>query len=258
MKARFSGILGVVIGVGILTLLLGCAGQEQPMSMAAPPSAEPSAPPPPPQQITFPNGTVFGGASGRQASTLAKIMVDSNNNNMQEFATLQKKAGKNLELSQQTLDASEKNLQTSKQALALLENLMKQQGTADMTLFFPTGSSAIKEGTETHTRLVRLLDFVSVKSQGRKILFVLIGSASPSGSAELNARLSQQRAEAPVPFIDKYLLNAAHEYYKVYGLGDIYSEKVATAKNEEHYQNVRVIAVFETDQVPVLPEAPKS
>jgi hypothetical protein len=36
-----------------------------------------------PQSVTFPNGTVFGGASGREASTLAQIMVDSNNNNMQ-------------------------------------------------------------------------------------------------------------------------------------------------------------------------------
>ena len=39
-----------------------------------------------PQTITFPNGTVFGGASGSQASTPAQLVVDSNNNNMKDYA----------------------------------------------------------------------------------------------------------------------------------------------------------------------------
>lgn len=257
MRRNKSRILGAALVVLVAGVLIGCAGQSQPMTMQPPPP-EAQQPPPPPQTITFPNGTVFGGASGRQASTLAQIMVDSNNNNMQEFASLQGKADKSLEISKQTLDSSQKNLQTSQQALALIENLMRQQGTADLTLFFSSGSAAIKEGSETYTRLVRLLDYVSVKSHGRKILFILIGSASATGTQAVNARLSQQRAEAPVPLIDKYLLNAPHEFYKVYGLGDIYSSKDAAMKDDERYQNVRVIAVYETDQVPVLPEAPKN
>ena len=251
MKGKTTGILGVVFGLAALALLLGCAGQEQPLSMATPPPDDSSAPPPPPQQITFPNGTVFGGASGRQASSLAQIMVDSNNNNMQEFASLQKKAD-------QTLDASQKNLQTSQQCLALLENLQKQQGTGDMTFFFKTGRASIPENSEDHTRLVRLLDYLSVKAQGRKILFILIGSASATGSQAVNEKLSRERAEAPIPVIDKYLVNAPHEYYKVFGLGDIYSPKSATPKTDEAYQNVRVIAVYETDQVPVLPAVPQN
>jgi outer membrane protein OmpA-like peptidoglycan-associated protein len=250
MRAWRSGTFGILIGILFLTLFLGCAGQEQPLSMATPPPDDSDAPPPP-QQITFPNGTVFGGASGRQASSLAQIMVDSNNNNMQEFASLQKKAD-------QTLDASQKNLQTSQQCLALLENLQKQQGTGDMTFFFKTGRATIPDGSEDHTRLVRLLDYLSVKAQGRKILFILIGSASATGSQAVNEKLSRERAEAPIPIIDKYLVNAPHEYYKVYGLGDIYSPKSATPKTDEAYQNVRVIAVYETDQVPILPDAPKS
>jgi hypothetical protein len=42
----------------------------------------------PPQSVTFPNGTTFGGASGRQASELAQIVVDSNNN-MRDYQQLQ-------------------------------------------------------------------------------------------------------------------------------------------------------------------------
>ena len=244
----------VVLLVATVGMFIGCAGKEQPMTMATPPSAA-QATPPAPKQITFPNGTVFGGASGRQASSLAQIMVDANNNNMQEFAALQKTAGKNLELSQATLDSSEKNLATSKKALELLENLMKQQGTGDMTLFFSTGSSTIKEDSESYTRLVRYLDYISVKAQGRKVLFMLIGSASSTGTQAINERLSRERAEAPIPFMDKYLVNAPHEYYKVYGLGDFYAPKGVTHAEHERYQNVRMIGVYDTDQVPDLPDA---
>ena len=49
-----------------------------------------------PQQVTFPNGTIFGGASGRQASELAQIIVDSNNNNMRDYQQLQGTESKNL------------------------------------------------------------------------------------------------------------------------------------------------------------------
>ena len=245
----------VVMLTAIVGVFIGCAGQERPMTMATPPSAAPAGQPAAPAAITFPNGTVFGGASGRQATSLAQIMVDANNNNMQEFAALQKAAGKNLELSQATLDASEKNLATSKQALDLLENLMKQQGTGDMTLFFPTGSSTIKEDSESYTRLVRYLDYISVKAQGRKVLFILIGGASSTGTQAINEKLSRERSEAPVPVIDKYLVNAPHEYYKVYSLGDFYAPKGVDDKEHERYQNVRVIAVYDTDQVPDLPKA---
>ena len=128
---------------------------------------------------------------------------------------------------------------------------MKQQGTGDIVLFFPTGSASIGQGSENHTRLVSFLDYVSAMSHGRKILFTLVGSASPSGTAKTNERISQKRAEAPVPIIDKYLADAPHEFYKVYGVSNTNCPK--TAKNLHNCQNVRVIAVFETDQLPTLP-----
>jgi outer membrane protein OmpA-like peptidoglycan-associated protein len=197
-----------------------------------------------PQSITFPNGTVFGGASGREASTLAQIMVDSNNNNMEEFGKLER--------------SETKNLQTSQQALAMIEQLSQQQGTGEITLFFPTGSDHIRQGTMEYQRLVNFLDYLSRESRGRKLLFLLIGSASATGDRRLNERLSRERAAAPEPVIDQFLVNVPHQYFKVYGLGDTYSPKNVPLTQEQRYQNVRIIAVYDTNQVPVPPAAQRS
>jgi outer membrane protein OmpA-like peptidoglycan-associated protein len=206
-------------------------------------SPQQGAKPQPPQSITFPNGTTFGGASGRQASQLAQLIVDANNNNMQDYQKLQ--------------GTESKNLQTSQQALTMIEQLSNEQGTGEITLFFPTGSHEIRPGQEQHTRLVTFLDYLSRQSRGRKVLFLLIGSASATGNPQVNARLSQERAAAPEPIIDQYLVNIPHQFFKVYGLGDTYSPKTAPLTQEQRYQNVRIIAVYDTDQVPLLPAAAK-
>jgi outer membrane protein OmpA-like peptidoglycan-associated protein len=217
----------------------------------------------PPQQITFPNGTMFGGASGRQASSLAQIMVDSNNNNMKEYEELQKLSSKNLQSTQDVLhtlqqvsqrqDAlSGKNLQTSQHALQILEHLSQQQGTGEITLFFATGSAALPQRGLQYQRLINFVDYLSRMSRGRKIVFVMIGSASATGSMSVNQRLSQERAQAPEPIINQYLVNVPHQFFKVHGIGDVYSPKNVSLPQELRYQNVRIIAVYETDQIPAL------
>jgi outer membrane protein OmpA-like peptidoglycan-associated protein len=233
MKSVVSGILGFVVAAG----LAGCAGQTEQLSMQGPTGQSP-------QSITFPNGTTFGGASGRQADQLAQLIADSNNNNMQDYQRLQ--------------GTESKNLQTSQQALSLLENLSNQQGTGQITLFFPTGSAELRQGSEQGERLIRFLDYLARSGRGREILFVMIGSASATGSMQVNERLSRERAAAPEPIIDQYLVNNPHKYYKVYGLGDTYSPKNIPLSAEQRYQNVRIIAVYQTDQVPVVPAAPGS
>jgi outer membrane protein OmpA-like peptidoglycan-associated protein len=233
MKSIVSGILGVVVAGA----LAGCAGQTEQLSMQGPMGQAP-------QSVTFPNGTTFGGASGRQASELAQIVADSNNNNMRDYQQLQ--------------GTESKNLQTSQQALAMLENLSNQQGTGQITLFFPTGSAELSQRSEQGERLIRFLDYISRDSRGREVLFVLIGSASATGSLQTNERLSRERSQAPEPIIDQYLVNVPHKYYKVYGLGDVLSPKGAPLTVDQRYQNVRIVAVYQTDQVPVLPTAPRS
>jgi outer membrane protein OmpA-like peptidoglycan-associated protein len=220
MNTKVCKILSLVVAV----FLVGCAGQTEQLSMQQP--AQGAAPPPPPQAITFPNGTTFGGASGRQASELAQIVVEANNNNLQEY---------------QRLRSGEQQL----------------QGTGEITLFFPVDQVELKQGSLQYTRLITFLDYLSRESRGRRVLFLLIGSASAVGNPQQNIRLSRERSQEPEPIIDQYLVNIPHQFFKVYGLGDIYSPKNVTLSQEQRYQNVRIIAVYQTDQVPVVPQAPR-
>ena len=259
MEMSVRGTVWLIVAAA----LAGCAGQSEQLTMQgpAPQSSAPSTtgqprqPAQQAQEVTFPNGTTFGGASGRQASSLAQIVVDSNNNNMKEYQQIQATQSRDF---QQIQGAETKNLQTSQQGLKMLEQLSNQQGTGQITLFFPTGAYTIPQGSLQYTRLVNFLDYLSRESRGRKVLFLLIGSASTTGSQAINERLSRERATAPEPIIDQYLVNVPHQFYKVYGLGDVYSPQGASLTVDERYQNVRIVAIYDTDQVPVLPAAPKS
>jgi len=202
VKAIFnSGILGIVVA----TMFAGCAQPPAQQFVVQRPDEQK------PQTITFPNGTMFGGASGSQASTLAQLVVDSNNNNMKDYEQLEGTASK--------------NLQTSQQALQMLEHLSQQQGSGEITLFFPTGAANLPQGSLQYQRLINFVDYLSRNSRGRKILLVMIGSASATGSMSINQRLSQERSQAPEPIIDQYLVNDPHQFFKVYGIGDMYSPK---------------------------------
>jgi hypothetical protein len=80
----------------------------------------------------------------------------------------------------------------------------------------------------------------------------MIGSASATGSMSVNQKLSQERSQAPEPIIDQYLVNVPHQFFKVYGLGDMYAPKNVSLREDEAYQNVRIIAVYDTNQIPAL------
>jgi outer membrane protein OmpA-like peptidoglycan-associated protein len=129
----------------------------------------------------------------------------------------------------------------------MLEHLSQQQGTGEITLFFPTGLAALPSSGLQYQRLINFVDYLS-----RKVLFVLIGSASATGSMSVNQKLSRERSEAPEPIIDQYLVNVPHQFFKVYGLGDMYSPKHASLQEDQRYQNVRIIAVYDTNQIPAL------
>ena len=153
-----------IVSVLIVAATLGgCAPQPPPQQLVVQRPDEQK-----PQTVTFPNGTMFGGASGSQASTLAQLVVDSNNNNMKDYEQLEGTASK--------------NLQTSQQALRMLEHLSEQQGSGEITLFFPTGSAALSQGSLQYQRLINFLDYLSRNNRGRKILFLMIGSASATGT----------------------------------------------------------------------------
>lgn len=230
MALALSGIVGVL-------LIGGCGTMEQMFSMKTPEGQE--------KQVTMPKSTWTGAASGEQANELAKTVVEANNNTMKRFDEVNGKLDKLQETSSQ-------DLQTAQQALAKLDQMANQQGTGEMTLFFKTGSAKLDQNQSQ--RLVRFLDYLSVKSRGRKVIILSIGSASSTGSPKLNKKLSTQRSEAPLPIISQYLVNVPHEFYKVTGIGDMYSPKNVSMDENKRYQNVRVIAVYDTGNIPQVPE----
>jgi DNA/RNA endonuclease G (NUC1) len=155
-------------------------------------------------------------------------------------------------MSDQLQGTAGKNLQTSQQALHMLEHLSEQQGTGEITLFFSTGAVTLPQGGLQYQRSINFVDYLARMSRGRKISFVMIGSASATGSLSINQKLFRERSEAPEPMIDQYLVNVPHQFYKVYGLGDIYAPKNVSLQVDKRYQNVRIIAVYETDQILAL------
>ena len=230
--------INLALGIMLAALLGGCAPPPQQFVVQQPDEQKP-------QTVTFPNGTMFGGASSSQASTLAQLVVDSNNNNMKEYEQLNEGQARNF-------GVATKNLQTSEQALGMLEQLSQRQGTGEITLFFPTGSASLPSSGLQYDRLVNFMDYLSRDNRGRKVLFLMIGSASATGSLAINEKLSRERSQAAEPIIDQYLVNVPHQFYKVYGLGDMYAPKNVSLQEDQRYQNVRIIAVYDTNQIPAL------
>jgi hypothetical protein len=104
----------------------------------------------------------------------------------------------------------------------MIEQLANQQSTGEITLFFPRDQVELPQPSLQSTRLINFLDYLSGESRGRTVLFLLIGSASAVGNLQLNVQLSRERSQAPEPIIGHYLVNVPHQFFKVYGLGDLY------------------------------------
>lgn len=149
----------------------------------------------------------------------------------------------------------QKTLKTAQRSLDILEKMSTRYGSGEITLFFPINASNLEH--VERERLISFADHLSRKSQGRKVLFVSIGSASSLGNFKFNLKLAQNRSEVPKDILDKYLVNIPHEFRNIYGTGDIYSPKNVPMKEHQRYQHVRVIAVFDPDQLPQDLNPPK-
>lgn len=265
--------------------VIGCAGKTTTLVMQNPTADEGlragDTAKPAEKVIVFPNGTLFGGASKDQASALARIFVDSHNTFLREMGQIKAVGGElmnaqrealkrqeslhrviqNVDRSAQQLiettgKALQKSYETSERALKLIEYLSRKQGTGEITLFFPTGSGKLRKGSLEYMRLVNFVDHVVRENRGKKLLFISIGCSSATGQRKYNYRLARDRAEFPVDTIGKYLVNTPHDFFKVYGTGDMYSPENVGAKEHRRYQHARLIAFYETDQVPELPVEP--
>lgn len=250
-------------GVLAVSVLAGCGGDVKQLQMKDVAGTS--------TVVEFPKGAIAGAASGDQAVALAQIFVDSHNMALGELSEIKanthvikqsvkqttervEAALKRLEDSnRKILESSKSNLETAEKALRLIEELSKRQGTGEITIFYPVGSGEIKKDGLEYERLVRFADFLSREGRGRKLLLISIGSASAIGDNKSNQKLAMKRSEAPVDILDKYLVNIPHEFYKVYGTGDLYSPKNVSMKEHQRYQHARIIVVFETAQLPSLP-----
>lgn len=223
----------MTFGAAALALLAGCAGQPQTYTMQTPSG--------PPQTVTVPKGTATGAASVGDASALAKMIQDSNNNVMVAYDRTNGQM--------KSLQATEnQELKTSQEALTKLEQLSNQQGTGQITLFFAEGSASLSQ--EQQQRLIGFLDYLSRSAHGRKVILVAIGSASAVGNPAFNKKLSVERGQAPVPLINQYLVNLPHQVFRVSGVGDMYAPKNASMQIESRYQNVQIIAAYDSASLP--------
>lgn len=250
-----------------LVFVAGCAGEPRHYRMRDNTGAS--------RIVEFPRGTITGAASKEQADTLAEVSIESHNMTLDELDKLKdtgakslenqetlKKSTQRLEASSQRiedntlklLEASQKLDNTAKMTISMIEQLSRRHGTGEITIFFPTGSSRIKKNSTEYSRLVRFIDFLSRESKGRKVLFVSIGSASATGDSAKNRKLATDRANAVSGLIRQYLVNVPYQFYKMYGTGDMYSPKNTGREDNMRYQNARIIAFYETDQLPYTPK----
>ncbi len=259
--------------VSTAALVFGCSGSTTALHMQDSKAQD--------STIAFPSGTLFGGASEAQANALARISADSHNMHIQEIGEIkdlsrkslngQKEFLRNQELlnkSAQRLEVSvkqlaesiertsQKNPEFAERTLQMLEQLSKNQGMGEITLFFPAGASRIGRNSLEFVRLVNFADYLTRENRGRKLLLISIGSASATGDKKFNRKLAKDRAEFPLDIIGKYLVNTPHEIFKVYGTGDLYSPENAKPKEHQRYQYARLIAVYETDHALELPVEP--
>lgn len=265
---RKSFLLGI-LSIMLASFLAGCAGETTQLHIKDTAGAA--------KPVEFPKGTITGAASKEQAITLAQIFVDSHNMAIGELAEIKAQGKRSLEneeainkatqriengiqkldeTSRETLKTSKSNLETAQKALRMIEQMSKRHGTGEITVFFPVNASKIEKNSLEYERLVGFADFLSRESRGRKVLLISIGSASAFGDKKVNQKLAQKRSEFPKEIIDKYLINIPHEFFKVYGTGDVYSPKNVAMKEHQRYQHTRIIAFFETEQIPALPEEP--
>ena len=246
MKEGFELKTAVSLMVALFFEVLiigGCAGTSTELHMK-----DTTVVPPAERTIVFPNGTILGGASRQQATKLAHIFVESHNMAVKQRAEFERALERNEEVSRRLMEAYDKNMATARMAYRILRQMAEQQGAGEITIFFPVNSSKIPKKSLEYERLVRFADHLARESQGRKVIITSVGSASAFGPEKVNKRLGEERARAPVDIIDHFLVKIPHEFFKVYGTGDIYSPPNVGMKEHIRYQHVHLVALYEEKQ----------
>jgi len=188
------------------------------------------------ETISFPGGTIFGGASSSQMKALAGIVEESHNTVMKRLSELEKKNEDNKkelkeqiglvnlsmkEIEKKTNDTMTKsfdmlkeikneiqeikmnNRQIETKINSIVEEMNKKKTSFEsknIKIYFAQGSSVINDIEKNKIRNV----FDNIRT-GSKIVVHLHGSASPEGTDGLNRRLSMERAVKVRDEIRKYV-----------------------------------------------------
>ncbi len=215
--------------------VLGCTGHKKPAHEMAEPMP-PSSPPKEDIQLSSP----------KSVSDTAEHFATSYNQAVQDRNDFQIAASNNdYQRSQELIRSYNQHMNLSRDSHQILQEIAEKQGTGDITIFFPTNSAVISENDFQYHRLVRYLDSLERNNQGRKLVFVIMGSASATGEENHNLVLSKARAQAPIPIIDHYLINVPHSFHKVYGVGETDSPKNVDETVNKRYQFVKIMALYE-------------
>lgn len=241
MRCTFL-LFATIITAGFI-VFPGCSGQmfEKKPNRPAETSPAPGSP--------LPERAGQGAAAaGRQESVTRKAekFAASYNKALQDKQDLNHAArGSDYNRSQELIRSYNRNMEISRKYYKLLQEIAKNQGTGDITLFFEKNSAQIPEDSFQYNRLIRYLDSLEKNNRNKKLVFVIMGSASSTGEENHNQILSRNRADAPVSIIDQYLVNVPHSYHKVYGTGESQSPKGKTENINKRYRYVRIMALYD-------------
>ncbi|MEL6347812.1 MAG: hypothetical protein AAFV53_32200 [Myxococcota bacterium] len=140
------------------------------------------------------------------------------------------------------------NQQVIEGQLDELLQIARAQGTGEITLFFRWNSARLPSSQQQ--RLVRFLDHLARQSRGRPLLIVSVASADDWGSEAWNLSLSERRANAPRYYVSRHLMHQPHSWHKVQG----YGSEAAPEHSRGAWRHVRLIAVYDPAQLPLLPD----
>jgi formylglycine-generating enzyme required for sulfatase activity/outer membrane protein OmpA-like peptidoglycan-associated protein len=235
MKNLFFWSIAILI-VTVLSSTAGCTGSGQTQKMTEP--------------APFPSGNTHQASTPmpqhESITSRADHYASSYNRAIQDKESLRMAASKSdYQKSQDLIRSYNQHMNASKDSYHILQEIAEKQGTGDITIFFPTNSAVILENDLQYTRLIRYLDSLERNNRGRKLVFVIMGSASSTGEENHNLVLSKARAQAAIPIIDHYLINVPHTFHKVYGTGETDSPKNVGEDINKRYQFVRIMALYE-------------
>jgi hypothetical protein len=247
-----------IIWLSAFLYLAGCAdfNKEYPLT--------------PDDKVILPSVTAVGAPTETSVRQLADLLVEALNKSREEREQKEKALQK--EQNEKYIKDSNQEESTINQALQSFINISKKQGAGEISLFFGKGVDTLEYSYTEKDRLVQFLDYLARESHGRKILLLTIGSASsvdtpsnkyqvyavrekkpaPKKSVSNKIQLSVARAKAPIPLIEKYLINIPHQTYDAYGIGE--HKDSQQSADPEKYQYVRIIAAFEKADLPLLPK----